>query len=148
MKEKVVEILVLIMSEIQGNKRISDIDMQALQNKGYTTSEINAAISWLYDNIHLREPEHGIPTGTRSGSRRIFHSAEKSILSTESQGYLMQLQEIGLIDDRDLEMIIDRAMMSGYDKITVDELRDIVASVLAMKGGGKGFMLNTGDSIH
>lgn len=148
MKEKVVEILVLIMSEIQGNKRITDIDMQALQNKGYTPSEINAAISWIYDNMQLNDREHRIPSEARTGSRRVFHSAEKSVIPTEAQGYLLQLQELGLIDDRDLEMVIDRAMMSGYEKISIEELQEIVASVISAKGGGKGFMLNMGDSIH
>ena len=150
MKEKVVEILVYIMSEIRENKRISDIDIKDLQSKGYTQSEISAAISWIYDNIQPGEHDYRGPIRAREGSRRIFHDAEKGVISTEAQGYLVQLHELGLLDDRDLELVIERAMLSGYEKLTVPELQEIVAAVLFSKGGAArgGFLMNSGDTIH
>ncbi len=152
MKEKVVEILVYLMSEMQENKLLSDIDLSELKNKGYTQSEISAAFSWLYDNMELsrRDPVRAAkPSGT---SRRILHEAEKIVFSTESQGYLIQLCELGLLGDRDLETVIERAMVAGYEKLSVAELREIVASVLfAREGGGSGAnrsMLDSGDTVH
>jgi uncharacterized protein Smg (DUF494 family) len=151
MKEKVVELLVYIMSEIQENKRISDIDMKDLQNKGYTQSEISAAISWIYDNVELARHDPRGPLIAREGSRRVFHDAEKAVISTEAQGFLLQLKELGLLDARDLELVIERAMMSGYEKLTMPEVQEMVAAVLSAKGGGAagtGMMLNSGDTIH
>jgi uncharacterized protein Smg (DUF494 family) len=151
-KEKIVEILIYIMSEIQENKRLNEIDLADLKEKGYTQSEISAALGWLYDNMRVTESaivREGKPSGE---SRRILHEAEKFVLSTESQGYLIQLTELGLLDDTDLENIIERAMLAGYEKITLGELQEIVASVLLTKtGGGAGanrWTPNNKDTIH
>jgi len=152
MKEKVVEILIYLMSEIQENKLLSDIDLSELKSKGYTQSEISAAFSWLYDNMELNR--HGAVHHARpsEASRRVLHEAEKIVLSTESQGYLIQLCELGILGDRELETVIERAMVAGYEKLSVTELREIVASVLfAREGGGSGAhrsMLDSGDTIH
>jgi uncharacterized protein Smg (DUF494 family) len=151
MKEKVVELLVYLMSEIQDNRRIADIDVKELQNKGYTQSEITAAFSWIYDNVQLGHPERRTSGSPREGSRRVFHDAEKAVISTEGQGFLLQLTELGLLDDRDFEQVIERAMMSGYEKVSVSELQELVAGILLTKGGGpagSGLMLNSGDTIH
>jgi len=152
MKEKVVEILVYLMSEMQEDKKITDIEIRDLKTRGYTQSEISAAFSWLYDNFDMSQ---GV--ATRAGkasavSKRILHDVEKVVLSTESQGYLIQLREIGLLEDQDVEAVIDRAMVAGYEKLTLAELRVIVASVLIAKAGSeRGLnrsMLNSKDTIH
>jgi uncharacterized protein Smg (DUF494 family) len=153
MKEKVVEILVYIMSEIQENKRLQEIDIGELKSKGYTQSEISAAFSWLYDNVQFGEVQFARPSQAARSSRRVFHEAEKQVLSTESQGYLIQLRELGLLDDRDLESVIERAMMAGYEKLSVEEVRDIVTAVLFAKqsGGsssGHSMLSEGGESIH
>ena len=153
MKEKVVEILVYIMSEIQENKRLQEIDIGELKNKGYTQSEISAAFTWLYDNVQIGEVQFARPAQAARNSRRVFHEAEKQVLSTESQGYLIQLRGLGLLDDRDFESVIERAMMAGYEKLSVEEVRDIVTAVLfAKESGGSSSghsMLNEGgESIH
>jgi len=135
MKEKVVEILIYIMSEIQGEKALQDIDLSDLKSRGYTQSEINSAMTWLFEHVH------GIETGTAAsirsarGSRRMLHEAERMSLSTAAQGYLIQLAELKLLDDKDLELVIERAMVSGYEKLTVAEVRDLVAAVLSAKEG-------------
>ena len=58
----------------------------------------------------------------------------------------------GLLDEKDFETVIERAMMAGYEKLSVQELREIVASVLFARGGddasGNRSMLTSGDTIH
>jgi len=151
MKEKVVELLILIMSEMHDNKPLAEIDLDELKERGFTPSEISTAFSWLMDHT---EGERTAPFrgSAAPGSRRLFHDAEKFVFSTEAQGYLIQARELGLLDDRDLETVIERAMMAGYEKLTVAEVRDIVASVLFSRDGGEGgarrSLLDSGDSVH
>ncbi|HUI66192.1 MAG TPA: DUF494 family protein [Bacteroidota bacterium] len=152
MKEKVVELLIYIMSEMQDKKRIGDIDVSELKTRGYTPSEISAAFSWIYENIELNQLRQPSGVASAGTSRRVFHDAEKAALSIESQGYLMQLSELGLLDEKGLETVVERAMMAGYEKLSVAELREIVASVLFARGaddqsGGRPFM-NSDDTIH
>jgi uncharacterized protein Smg (DUF494 family) len=74
------------------------------------------------------------------------------VFSMEAQGYLIQLAELGLLDDRDLEAVIDRSMSSGYAGLTVQEVREVVAAVLFARerpSGSSGHsMLNNEDTIH
>jgi uncharacterized protein Smg (DUF494 family) len=152
MKEKVVEILVLIMSEIQDNKRLNDIDLSDLKSRGYTQSEINAAVTWLYEHVQGFAPGGEQPRFGSRGSRRILHEAEKIAFSTTAQGYLIQLTELGLLEDKDLEAVIERAMVAGYEKLSVSEVRELIASVLFAKEGripGSAYsMPNSEESIH
>jgi uncharacterized protein Smg (DUF494 family) len=55
------------------------------------------------------------------------------MIGTDAQGYLMQLFEIRLLDNRDLESIIERAMMSGFEKLSLEDVQEIVAGVLLAK---------------
>ena len=152
MKEKVVELLIYIMSEMQEDKRISDIDLADLKTRGYTQSEISAAFSWIYENSEINAQRPTLRGRTAEGSRRVLHDAEKAALATESQGYLIQLRELGLLDEADFETVIERAMLAGYEKLSVTDLREIVASVLFARGSddasGRRAMLNSGDTIH
>jgi uncharacterized protein Smg (DUF494 family) len=152
MKEKVVEILIYIMSAIQENKRLSDVDLDDLRDQGYTQTEISAAFSWLYDNLPASPSGLQLPSKSSVDSRRSFHEAEKAMLSAEGQGYLIQLSELGLLTQQDLETVIERAMMAGYEKVAVAELKQIVATVLFAREAGNDragrTMLNSGDTIH
>ncbi len=136
MKEKVVEILVHIMSEMQGKESLQDIDLTDLKNRGYTQSEINAAVSWLYEHVQAPGVRSTRPGESGRGSRRVFHEVERTVFATSAQGYLIQLAELGILDEHDMEAVIDRAMMSGYERLSVAEVRDIVTAVLSAREGG------------
>jgi len=135
MKERIVEILIYIMTEMQSEKRIADIDLGDLRDKGYTQSEISAAFSWLYDNMKTNEAVVSREANPGEGSRRVLHQIEKQMLTTEAQGYLIQLNELGILSDRELELVIERVVMGGFEKLTPAELQEVVASVLLMKAG-------------
>jgi len=151
MKEKVVELLIYIMNEIHDNKRVNEIDIADLKSRGYTQAEISAAFSWLYDNFHLNDVSVKRSSTSIEGSRRMLHEAEKFVISTDGYGYLIHLCELGLLNNMDLENVIERAMMAGFEKLSAVELQSIVASILFAKGGEGGtnrYMLNSGDTIH
>lgn len=133
MKERIVEILMYIMSEMQSRKSIMDIDVGDLRNQGYTQAEISAAFSWLYDNLNVHERGVIHEAAPSKSSKRVFHDVEKQMLSVESQGYLIQLCELGVLDEHDLEVVIEKVMMSGFEKLTPAELQDVVSSVLLTK---------------
>ena len=152
MKEKVFEILVYLMSEIQENKALHEIDLDDLQTRGYTQSEISAAFSWIVEHVSAEDDVQLPLRGTGQGSRRVLHTAEKLMLTTESQGYLIQLTELGLLDDAGVEWVIDRAMASGHEQITVAELKQIAEAVVFggdRRGSESGpTILDLGDTIH
>ena len=153
MKERIVEILMLVMSEIQSRKGLADIDLGDLRNQGYSQSEISAALSWLYDNLKVHETA-GISLEDRPGgnSRRVLHDVEKQMLSVEAQGYLIQLRELGLVDGHDLEVILEKVVLTGFEKLSPTELQEIVGLVLLTKQGSAWETNRSGlynrDTIH
>jgi uncharacterized protein Smg (DUF494 family) len=151
MKEKVVEILVYLMNEMRDDRALGEIDLSELRERGYTQSEISTAYSWLHDHFGETTGEARRLAHPDASSRRLLHDAEKMMLTVEAQGMLINLRELGLLQDRELETVIERAMMSGYERLTMMDIQGLVASVILSRGGenaGHPAMLNNGDSIH
>jgi uncharacterized protein Smg (DUF494 family) len=151
MKERVVEILMYLMAEMEANKRLSEIDLEDLASRGYTQSEISAAFSWLYDNMPIHDGKVVLQAKASRSSRRHLHAAEKMALTTDAQGYLMQLFELGLLDTEDFEAVIERAMLSGFEKLSVPEVQEIAAAVIfakPRKDQGRYSLFSNNETIH
>ena len=82
----------------------------------------------------------------------MLHEAERVAFSIEAQGYLIQMVELGLLDDKDMEAVIDRAMVSGYERLSLAEVREIAAGVLFAREGSlpgtNHSLLTNEDTIH
>jgi len=152
MQEKIVEIIVFLINEMRQDKRLGEIDLRQLADRGYTENEISTAFSWMFDKINMGE---SILNGDRTGmhhSHRILHETERAVFTPDAHGYLIQLRELGLLDDMDLETAIDRIMMAGFGKVGISEINTIVASIMCdyddSERIGSRLMLNSNDTIH
>jgi uncharacterized protein Smg (DUF494 family) len=130
MYDRIVEIIVYLVSQLKKNKPLADIDIGNLTAQGYTDAEVSSAFNWLFDQLTSGTGpiDRAAPADTRS--HRIFHDLEKMALSKEAQGYLLQVRELALIDDEELELIIERVMMAGYSRAGVDDVKPIAAAVM------------------
>lgn len=134
MSERVVEILMYIMQEIrkesQDSRHLKLISNDLIE-KGYTDSEISSAFSWLLSRIKSDSeeivPNHG-PSLKRSF--RILHEIEHSVISMAAFGYLIQLKELGIINELDIEHILEKAVMLSTSRVTIGDVKTIVASIL------------------
>lgn len=160
--ERIIEILVVLLGEMQGKKDINDVDLGSLAAKGFTESEISTAFSWLYDKLAIAE-NTGTPLfnamaktagwGSPSvQSFRIYHDFERKVLTPSAQGYLLQLRELGLMSDSEMENLIDRIMQLGFMRIDVKDLKELVSGVIfdfddSTRTGSR-MMLSVNDTIH
>jgi uncharacterized protein Smg (DUF494 family) len=83
MKERIVEIIVYLISELKNDIPLNEIDLTVLTTNGYTPMEISTAFSWLYEKI---DSEDNVPAEIAESSRhshRVLHEAERSVLSPE-----------------------------------------------------------------
>ncbi|RMF64341.1 MAG: DUF494 family protein [Calditrichaeota bacterium] len=139
MNERVVEILIYIMSQIRRNSSYSnklDLLSKNLIRKGYTESEISSALTWLLSRLRHDSEETLQKGGTPTKqSFRHLHEIERSVITTEAYGYIIQLKELGIIDEFDVEQILERALMLGTSEITVEDIKSIVASFLFNSDG-------------
>src|SRR5207248_415467 len=96
-RERIMEILVFLLSEIQANKAISDIDTKVLSQLGFSQTEISTAFSWLLDKLSVNGVGNDDPviftspslkrSRKETSSHRVYHEAERSIISSEARGF-------------------------------------------------------------
>ncbi len=131
--ERVIEIILYLVNEMRNNKPLAEIDVKVLEESGYSPTEISNAFSWLADKITGNEQT--VPQIERQTERshRILHDVERRVITLEAQGYLIQLRELGILNDAMFETVVDRAMMSGYTTIGLEEAKVIVSSLVFEK---------------
>jgi uncharacterized protein Smg (DUF494 family) len=151
MQERIVEIILLLVSELKSNKQLSEIDVSFLAKSGYTASEISSAFSWVFERMTVGQSIVR-QKGQSESSFRILHEAEKSVISPEAHGYLLQWRELGLLTNDEIESIIERIMAAGFSTVGEEEMKSFLAGLLFEQDGqqGKGgrISLNGQDTIH
>ncbi len=155
MNERVVEILVYIMTEMDGMQsqpgKLEVISRDLLQ-KGYPQHEISFAFSWLFERYNGETEELQRNSGaTLAASFRVLHQAERMIIAREAFGYLLQLKQLRLLNDIQIEYVIERAMMSGLHRVNEVEVKALVAAVLfSPEGASEGafFFHEENKTIH
>lgn len=129
MQDKVIEIIVYILSEIKEIKQLNEIDVKGLTDKGYSDSEINTAFAWIFSKLDEGElifKDEKEP----SKSHRMFNPVENKIFSVDAKGYLLLLRELELLNDLDIDLVIERVLLSGYQRINLDELKKFISSFI------------------
>ncbi len=152
MHERIIEIIVYVISELKQNRKLSEIDLNELQDLGYTHAEISTALSWLVDRLDFSD-NIGLPADFGSVSAyRVFHKSERELFTREAFGELVQLQQLGLVTNEQTEMLLEKALLLGNGAIDVHQLRYFVAN--AVFGAqynalpAHRFMLSGADSIN
>ncbi len=149
MNERIIEIILYLINQIRKDTPIESIDVNGLASDGYTDAEIGAAFSWIADRAVFGV---GVSTPEANRSFRILHDTERKLFYADAYGYLLLLTHIGMLDDIDFEMIINRATLSGYHPLDVAEVKEMVSILLAESGdisfGGSRLMLNPHDTVH
>lgn len=129
MQDKIIEIIVYILSEIREINQLNEIDLNILADKGYSEAEINTAFAWIFSK--LDEGELIFKDGNEnSKSHRVFNLVEHKIFSVDAKGYLLLLRELGLISDFDIDFIVERVYLSGYQKIEISDLKKFISSYI------------------
>ncbi len=134
MNKRVVDILIYIMQELRKNHRSID-KLDTISNElllqGYTENEISSAFSWLLERMNSEaEKLLADESPVSPFSFRHLHEIERSIISTKAYGYLIQLKELGIINDFQFEQILERALMLGTSLVDIEDIKTIAAAVL------------------
>jgi len=141
-QDRIMEILVYLLNEIRA-KDITEVDLAALSDKGFTQTEISTAFSWLFDKLATRMNQV-IPESSNIAQSfellkkepelattfRVFHDVERTILSIEAQGYLLQMRQLGLLSESEMELLIDRILMSGVSQVGLREIKELTAGLV------------------
>ena len=102
-----------------------------LLRAGFNKPEIFKALDWLEQLADLQHsyevpylnayPQHAV---------RIFTDSECQMLSTQCRGFLMFVEQIGVINNETREMVMDRLFALDKPYIGLDDLKWVVLMVL------------------
>jgi uncharacterized protein Smg (DUF494 family) len=118
--------LVVLVAEMTRRADRSHVELdKELASRGYSAEEIEHAVFWFSSR-----PEVSPPDARPRRSIRVLSEFERMSLSTASYDYLFRIHNLGIIDARQFETIIARAIPVGGDKVDVEDVKSIAYAVI------------------
>jgi Smg protein len=130
-KQSVVDVLMFLFERFLGdeNETLDERDDVAtrLEEMGFQNNEIDKAFDWLEDLATIQDGGHYAPVAQTS--IRVFSEEEKAVLNQESLGYLVYLEQAGVLTPVTRELILDRVIALD-NELDAEQLKWIVLIVL------------------
>jgi Smg protein len=139
MKEGVLDILIYLFENYfdaetdDGFEPDRDTLKLELERAGFPATEVERALTWL-EELAAEDPARLRPTPT-SRAIRVFAAMEQARLDTDCRGYLVHLEQVGILSPTQRELVIDRLMALEGDEIDIDKLKWVVLLVLFSQPG-------------
>ena len=105
-----------------------------LGRAGFSPAEINKAIEWL-DALARQRP--AASPARIGGPTRIYFGPELDKLDVECRGFLLFLEQHGVLDADQRELVLDRAMALDHEPLDLDDLKWVVLMVLFNQPGSE-----------
>lgn len=138
MKETILDVLLFLFENYFYDDPDAVRDRDSLQagliQAGFSPAEISKAFDWLEELANQR-PTLAEPRA--NGPVRVFVEAELDRLDRECLGFLMFLEQHGVLDADQRELVIDRAMALDQDEVDLDDLKWVVLMVLFNQPGAE-----------
>jgi Smg protein len=139
MKEGVLDILIYLFENYfdaetdDGFEPDRDTLKLELERAGFPATEVERALTWL-EELAAEDPARLRPTPD-SRAIRVFAAMEQARLDTDCRGYLVHLEQVGILSPTQRELVIDRLMALEGDEIDIDKLKWVVLLVLFSQPG-------------
>lgn len=134
MKENIIDVLLYLFENYIDTEDTVKPDKDALELEleqvGFQELEIHKALDWLEDMTVV-----GDQPVNRQASMRVFSDIELERLDVECRGYLLFLEQVGVLDVETREVVIERVMALDADEIDLDQLKWVVLMVLFYQPG-------------
>ena len=138
MKEGVLDILIYLFENYfdgeldDGFEPDRDTLKQELEHAGFAAGDVERALAWLEE---LATSPVRAELGSTARAIRIFDAIEQARLDTDCRGYLVHLEQIGILSPTQRERVIDRLMALDGDEIDIEKLKWVALMVLFSQPG-------------
>ena len=136
MKDSVLDILIHLFENFLDAEDDSTPDRdtlkQELEQAGYPEADIERALVWL--ESLATDPDRALTEGT-ARAVRVFSGSEQVRLDTDVRGYLLHLENLGILSAAQREVVIDRLLALEADDIDIEQLKLVVLMVLFSQPG-------------
>jgi uncharacterized protein Smg (DUF494 family) len=132
--DRILEIVFYLVQHVRShNGSLAHLDdiSKSLKNLGFTESEITSAYGWFLEEVQSRSEKFVFSTDFDDDlPPRVFSELEKQQFTAESQGYLIQMYNMGLFNQEEFEMVVERAMMMAPETIDLATMKMVASTVL------------------
>jgi Smg protein len=139
MKENVIDVLMYLFENYmdEGPEFNPDQETLALElsQAGFPRGEINKAFSWLEGLSGMRERAGQLPAVSKPNSLRIYSPLEREKIFVEARGFILFLEQSGVLDSVTRELVIDRIMALETDELDLEQLKWVILMVLFNQPG-------------
>ncbi len=138
MKQDVFDILLYLFENYMYEENELEHDRDSLQielqDAGFRKHEIGKAFDWLEGLGAIDYDGEAKRGGTQSF--RIYSDEEMVKLDSECRGFLLFLEQMGVLDQATREMVIDRVMaLENSEEVELDQLKWVILMVLFNQPG-------------
>jgi Smg protein len=133
MKESVLDILIYLFEnyvdgEVDAAPEPDRDTLKAeLEQAGFADREIDQALVWLESLSSSPARINAVPT---SRAIRVFDVSECTRLDRECRGYIMHLENLGILSPVQREWVIDRLLALAAEEIDIEQVKWVVLMVL------------------
>jgi Smg protein len=135
MKESVLDILIYLFENYMDAEEHPQPDRallkEELERAGFEQADVERALEWL-DGLAGSEPGASAATDR---AIRVFSGQELVRLDTECRGYILHLENIGILSSTQREIVIDRLMALEAEEIEIEQVKWVVLMVLFAQPG-------------
>jgi Smg protein len=138
MKENVLDVLMYLFENYlddDDNQTEADRDTLTveLEEAGFAKHEIVKAFDWL-ENLARNPPDTEPPLDQRDAIR-VYAVQELEKLSVECRGFLQYLENIGILEAAQREVVVDRIMALDGAEVDLEQVKWIILMVLFNRPG-------------
>src|SRR6266852_9651676 len=125
------DILVYLFENCQQAELADDRERVArkLSAAGFEDADISEALHWLAGVLRAPRGASAALPDARA-SFRAFAPRELAKLDAECRGFLITLEQSGILNPQTRELVIERSLAATGDSLTLDQLKLIVLMVL------------------
>ncbi len=137
MKETVLDVLMYLFESFVDSEEEPEPNRNELKGEleraGFGDREIERALDWL-DGLNSTAVTSTAP---QSAAMRIFDRFEQERLDAAARGYLLHLEQIGILLPVQRELVIDRLLALDSEEIDTEQIKWVVMMVLFSQPGQK-----------
>ncbi len=137
MKETVLDVLMYLFECFVDSEDEPEPDRnelrEELERAGFREREIDRALDWL-DGLNVNDVAADAPA-PRSATVRIYDRLEQERLDSQCRGYMLHLEQIGILSPTQRELVIDRLMALDGSDIDIEQIKWVVMMVLFSQPG-------------
>ena len=122
MTTKVVEVLAKILDGLNKKYSLEDVNKNLASENKFDKQTVSAAFSLVYDKIVASRIEKNIDFAEPNKNIRILSEEELDTIGVEYYSYLIHLQNIGLIDLSDFEVLLEQILLFPTNNITLEDI--------------------------